>query len=273
MDVMYKGTCTSTSHRMDSWVNSAPSAQADAQCDHRRRQARRAEVAHADAADHRRGRQACQRGGDPVAAEQADEGAVAHAQRPAERQHHVQVRVRGLAGERRPAGRGQHHDARGADQRFQRQPQQEGRLGAAQGDQRGDHQRIDDAAEEDRQGAEQAAQQGDLDIGGHVAAGLDQPFRQAPCRQAVDPILFPWCLGGGRGSGSIRLGPRARPDCAMVAGTAAGASYGKCPRHVFTVCLHRMPPLLARLHMARHYLAAALQDMNPALGRREGAPS
>ena len=37
MDVM-RGTCTSTSHRMDSWVNSAPSAQADA--DHRRRQAR-----------------------------------------------------------------------------------------------------------------------------------------------------------------------------------------------------------------------------------------
>ena len=27
MDVMYKGTCTSTSHRMDSWVNNAPSAQ------------------------------------------------------------------------------------------------------------------------------------------------------------------------------------------------------------------------------------------------------
>ncbi|KAG1247738.1 hypothetical protein G6F65_020003 [Rhizopus arrhizus] len=64
---------------------------AQAQEDHGADQPGRAVVAKADAARHRAAGHARQGGGQPIPIEEGDEYAVAHAERPQQRQHHIQV--------------------------------------------------------------------------------------------------------------------------------------------------------------------------------------
>jgi hypothetical protein len=162
-------------------------------------------------ADHRRRRQARERGRHPVAARHADDDAVTDAGAPGDRQHQINV-GRGIAMPERRAARDQQNDQPGhADGNFEAEPGDEESRRLAGGDRGCNHERIDHAAGKDRQRPEQVADKLDADVVGHAGTAIGEPARHSPARQAVESVPaihdLPACSTGKPTAPNNRLEP------------------------------------------------------------------
>lgn len=141
---------------------------AEAQQDHGPGQPRRAEIAEADAANHRRRRERGQHGDDPVPAGQAGNDAKSNAGAPGDREQEMKVGWRRAVGTRPAMRADEHGEAGQADRDLHDQPDNEWCSLLAASDHGGDGNGVDGAGSKNRQGSIELDNERGADVVGNT---------------------------------------------------------------------------------------------------------